>query len=344
MNAVRTLRVAGVQVESRNLDSHGNLWRAEALVAVAAQRGAELVLCPEFMAPGYIYDRSIWDTAESRGGPTELWLARMARQHGLYIGASYLEASGDDFFNTFTLMRPDGTVAGRVHKESLPGFEGWFFRSCPESKVIETEIGRIGVGICHDNNTAQFMRRVSQERVDLLLMPHSGPCITMGPLKLVGDHGRRMLLEVAGFYASAFGVPTMMVNKAAGEDSWSPVPGVPLVRLRFHFVGQSTICNADASVCDQLDEQEGVVFAEVVLDPERKRQPRLPNGYWSRPPPLFPRIPRTSAALFRVLEWIGKAAYTLSRSRIGGTGRGKEVAYGVIAHGRPNAATDAGRM
>src|SRR5262249_37880969 len=126
MNAIRTLRVAGIQVESRNRDVHGNLRRAEVLVAVAAGRGAELVLCPEFLAPGYVYDPSLWDLAEPRGGPTEFWLARMARQHRLYIGASYLEASGDDFYNTFTLMRPDGAAAGRVRKESLPGFEAWF--------------------------------------------------------------------------------------------------------------------------------------------------------------------------------------------------------------------------
>jgi N-carbamoylputrescine amidase len=251
--------------------------------------------------------------AEPRGGPTEYWLARMARQYRLYIGASYLEASGDDFFNTFTLMRPDGTVSGRVRKESLPGFEGWFFRSCSGPKVIETELGRVGVGICWDVSTARFMRRLSQEHVDVLLMPHSAPCITMGPLKLVGDNGRKMLRGVAEFYASALGVPTVMVNKAAGEDSWSPAPCVPLVRLRFHFLGQSTICNADGNVCDRLEQQEGIVFAEVVLDAERKRRlPRIPTGYWSRPPAAFPR---TSAALFRVLEWIGKAAYQLSRSR-----------------------------
>src|SRR5688572_1178229 len=117
---MRVLRVAGVQVESRNSDVGANLQRAEALVAVAAERGAELVLCPELMATGYLYHPSIWDVAESQGGPTELWLASMARQRRIYIGASYLEANGEDFFNTFTLMRPDGTVAGRVRKESLP--------------------------------------------------------------------------------------------------------------------------------------------------------------------------------------------------------------------------------
>src|SRR5687768_10621576 len=118
MDTVRTLKVAAVQVESRNFDVQGNLGRAEVLVAAAAERGAELVLCPEFLAPGYIYHASLWDVAEPCDGPTETWLVRMARQHRLYIGASYLEASDDDYFNTFTLVKPDGTLAGRVRKES----------------------------------------------------------------------------------------------------------------------------------------------------------------------------------------------------------------------------------
>jgi N-carbamoylputrescine amidase len=316
MNGSRMLRVAAVQVESRNFDVEGNLGRAEGLVARAAEGGAELVVCPELLAAGYVYDRRIWEVAEALGGATESWLGRMAREYGVYIGASYMEASGEDFFNTFALMKPDGSVAGRVRKESLPGFEGWFFRGCPGSKVIETEIGRIGVGICHDVNTGRFMRRLSDEKVDLLLMPHSGPCIAMGPLKLVGEAGREMLRGVAGFYAREFGIPTVMANKAAGEDSSSPVPWVPLVRLGFHFVGQSTICDGDGEVRGQLDEGEGVVVAEVALDEQRKREPRgLPVGYWSRGAPVFPLFPRISAGMFRVLEWTGKAGYAVSRSR-----------------------------
>jgi N-carbamoylputrescine amidase len=313
VNTSRTLTVAGIQVESRTLDVHGNLQRAETLVATAAARGAELVLCPEFLTPGYIYHSSLWAAAEPRGGPTELWLARMARQHRLYIGASYLEASADDFFNTFTLMRPDGTVAGRVRKGSLPGFEGWYFRSDSGSKVIETDLGRIGVGICWDNSTARFMRAMAQEQVDLILMPHSAPRMWIGPLKLIGDKGWETLRGVPEFYAAIFGVPTVMVNKAAGADSWSPIPGVPLVRLRLRYMGQSMICSADGQRCDELQEQEGVVLAEVELDPQRKRRlTQPPTGYWSRPPRPFPR---TIAAMFQALEWIGGRAYHLSRSR-----------------------------
>jgi N-carbamoylputrescine amidase len=75
---MRTLRLAGIQVESRNFDVEGNLRRAEALVAVAAERGAELVLCPEFLATGYLYHPSIWDslsrTAARRNAGWLPWL------------------------------------------------------------------------------------------------------------------------------------------------------------------------------------------------------------------------------------------------------------------------------
>jgi hypothetical protein len=42
----RLLRVAGVQVESRNGEVEANLARAAAWVAQAAERGAQRVLCP----------------------------------------------------------------------------------------------------------------------------------------------------------------------------------------------------------------------------------------------------------------------------------------------------------
>src|SRR5580698_137432 len=96
----RLLRVAALQVESRNGEGASNLARAEPLVAKAAQDGARLVLCPEFLA------------------------------------TSYLEAEGEDFFNTFALAAPDGRIAGRVRKESLPAFEGWYFKSSDEPKTI----------------------------------------------------------------------------------------------------------------------------------------------------------------------------------------------------------------
>ena len=64
MSAARTLRVAAVQTVSRDGDPDGNLARAERLVRVAREKGADLVVCPEFLAAGYVYDESIWKLGE----------------------------------------------------------------------------------------------------------------------------------------------------------------------------------------------------------------------------------------------------------------------------------------
>jgi N-carbamoylputrescine amidase len=309
----RKLRVAGVQVESRNGEGEGNLRRAEAFVRLAAEQGAQLVLCPEFLAPGYIYHESIWEAAEQQGGLTEAWLREMSTTHDLYIGASYLEVSGDDFFNTFTLIKPDGSLAGCVRKQSLPAFEGWYFKSSADPKVIDTDLGRIGIGICNDNNTAAFMYSMIQARPDLLLMPHSAPGVQNRWFRLVTHATCQTLDSIAPFYARRFGIPTLMVNKAAGRGSHSPLPLLPFVRLRFRFPGMSVICDADGAVLDKLGDEKGIVIADVVLDASRKRKPcDLPRGYWSRAPQHFPHV---LGMAMRGLEILGKTAYAANPKR-----------------------------
>ncbi|MCM6778723.1 carbon-nitrogen hydrolase family protein [Nocardia sp. CDC159] len=69
-------------------------------------------------------------------------------EYDIYIGASYLEADDDQFYNTFALFGPGGELLGRVCKGSLPAFEGWYFAPSAEPKVIDTDVGRLGIGIC----------------------------------------------------------------------------------------------------------------------------------------------------------------------------------------------------
>jgi N-carbamoylputrescine amidase len=302
----QTLRVAAIQVISHDGAVADNLARAGRLVAEAAVGGARLVVCPEFLAAGYRYDESIWKAGERRDGPTERWLAELAVAHRIHIGASYLEADGDDFFNTFALAAPDGTIAGRVQKESLPMFEGWYFKGCPRSKTIDTELGRIAVGICQDNHTARFMRRIADDAPDLILMPHSAPCVPF-----IAALMRDNLSEVAPFYAREFGVPVVLVNKARTRTR-SPMPGIPFVRLQLTFPGLSTIADSDARVVAQLPDREGIVIGDVTLDPARKRRPTVPRGYWSRPPR---RIPRLAGGFFVMMERRGKRAYAKNPAR-----------------------------
>ena len=89
---MQNLTVAAIQATSYNGCGERNLANAERLVERAAMRGAQLVVCPELLATGYVYDERIWEEGELAEGPTERWLARLAKAYSITIGAGFLEA------------------------------------------------------------------------------------------------------------------------------------------------------------------------------------------------------------------------------------------------------------
>ena len=67
------------------------------------------------------------------------------------MGTSFLEAEREHFFNTFVLIKPDGQEAGRVRKQSSALFEFFFVKGHGGPHVLDTEFGKVGVGICYEN-------------------------------------------------------------------------------------------------------------------------------------------------------------------------------------------------
>ena len=116
----RTIRVAAIQIESKNGCLEANLQHAIRFIDLAAQKEAKLILLPEFMPTGYIWNASVWDSAEPKEGPTVNWLRENSKRLGVWLGTSFLEAEEEDFFNTFVLTTPDGKEAGRVRKQRQP--------------------------------------------------------------------------------------------------------------------------------------------------------------------------------------------------------------------------------
>jgi N-carbamoylputrescine amidase len=305
---MRKLRVAAIQCTSLDGEVRRNLDNAERLVDEAVARGAELVLCPEFLAAGYVYDESMWRFAEPAGGATEAWLARIAARHHILLGASFLEAEGDDFYNTFSLFGADGTLAGRVRKGSLPLCEGWLFAPCAGPKVIDTSLGKVGVGICNDNQTAWFLREMAEQRPDIILMPHSAPT-PHWPLVdfLIRPAYEAQLRGIARRHARALGVPVVVANKVSRAPVASPMPPVPGFALRFDFHGYSSICDASGNRLAYAERVETALVADVELDPARKRGlARAPRGDWAF---LTGATGAFGAGAFRLFAWLGRRSY-----------------------------------
>ena len=258
----RTLRVAVVQMRSANGDTAGNLERAEGFARRAAARGAKVILFPEMMPSGYTLYYDVWDSAEPSDGPTARWLRKTAHRLSAWVGTSFLEADGEDFYNTFVLAGPDGE-AGRVRKQVPADAEAYFFRGEGGSHVIDTPLGRIGVSICAEGYycfIAEQMRRLS---ADIVLMPHSAPdCSASGGLPAApGTH-------LGFWYARHLGVPVAFVNKVGPfrTRTLSSPPGETVGV----FPGLSAIIDSDTRVLDEMGGAEGIGLADVVLDPGHK--------------------------------------------------------------------------
>ncbi len=294
----RKVRLAAVQMESKNGLVQANLEHATPLVEQAARQGAALILLPEFMPCGYIFTTAIWDGAEPKQGPTVQWLCENSKRLGVWLGTSFLEAEGEDFFNTFVLASPDGQEAGRVRKQTAAAFEAFFTRGGPGPHAIDTELGKIGVGICYENQLSYLPQMMCRQSVDLLLMPHSYPKIAQMVFSL---------RELAACHARLLGVPAIMCNKSGPFRTG--YPGIPFYQSNSSFPGLSTIADSDGSIKAQLGDEEGIIVKEVTFDPDRKIQkPPRRYGRWALKGPWF----RGSVI---VVETVGRLWYTLSLER-----------------------------
>ncbi|MBW2453072.1 MAG: carbon-nitrogen hydrolase family protein [Deltaproteobacteria bacterium] len=304
---MRTVVIGAIQMESRNGDVEGNLARALPLLEQAVERGAELVCLPEFLPSGYLFHERAWDAAEPSQGATAQWLVEQAKRLGVIVGTSFLEATSQGFKNVFVLTGPEGEL-GRVYKQDVALFENYFMEGEKGSHVIETPLGKIGVGICYENLRAFLSRLLVEHDVDLVLQPHSCP----GAPSWFPRWGRRMFEEevrgIAQRYAKGLGIPAVFVNKCG--PFVSPLPMFPY-RLDSPYVGATAIVDCDGAVLERAEPRPAVLVATVQLDPARKTHRPLPaRGRWVAQGPWI---------ALRAMEWVdrrGRAAYRRNQRKV----------------------------
>jgi N-carbamoylputrescine amidase len=308
---MKPLTLAAAQIACQDGNVSENLTRATLMAKQAQEQGAQLVLFPEFMPQGYRLSPELWDAGEPFDGPTTRWLCETARTYGIYVGTSFLEANGEHFFNTFALASPSGKIAGAVCKRNPSMWEAYFFKGKRGLPYIDTDLGRIGVGICFDNHTYEVASAISESNIDLMLMPHSY-CTPTQPTKVTSqediDRLNNLPVRVAGMYNEWFGVPVVMCNKSGAWDS--PVPNTILgIPKDFRFSGRSIILDFDQTTRGMLGDEEAVLVGSVTLNPKTRRRtaPRKYSRY------IYPG--HIGREIIRLMEWQGSVSYAFNKSR-----------------------------
>jgi predicted amidohydrolase len=141
------------------------------LIAEAARQRADLVVLGETLT--YIgTGKSFAEVAEPVPGPSTNYFGALAKQHNLYIVAGLVERAAHLIFNVAVLVGPDGKIAGKYRKVTLPDGEVMSgIAPGREYPVFETRFGKVGMMICYDGFFPEVARQLTLNGAEVIAWP-----------------------------------------------------------------------------------------------------------------------------------------------------------------------------
>lgn len=183
--------IAAVQMAS-GPQLQANLMEAGRLVGEAAEAGAGMVVLPEMFAIMGKSDAARVQLTEDEGnGPIQDCLARLARQHKVWIVAGTIplrSAQEGRPYAACLLYDDHGQVIARYDKIHLfdvtVGDEAEVYTEShtnyPGERVVvvDTPFGRLGLTVCYDLRFPELYRELSRQGAEILVIPSAFTEIT----------------------------------------------------------------------------------------------------------------------------------------------------------------------
>uniref|UniRef100_UPI000DF83072 nitrilase-related carbon-nitrogen hydrolase n=1 Tax=Desertihabitans aurantiacus TaxID=2282477 RepID=UPI000DF83072 len=251
-----TLAVCQVPVDID--DPAGTEQAAAAALEEACRRGAALVVLPELLLSGYVFadrDEARRRAEPAEDGPTSRLVRRVAGSRAVVV-AGFCERTPDGDVTNSALLVQDGRVRAVHRKTHLWGGveKAVFTPGTRRSPVVDTPLGRIGLGICYEIEFPEWVRDLALRGADVVAAPSNWPCET----PLLPDE----VTEVVQARAAAAGSGVYL----AVADRVGPERGVD-------WVGGSVVADpAGRRLTEPALGRAGVLLAEV--DVRRARDKR----------------------------------------------------------------------
>lgn len=258
------MKLACAQLPLEGGDRRGNLDRALTAIDEAAGRGADLVALPELFDVGYFAFDQYVATAQSVAGDRIGRIADRAADNDVAVLAGTivedLEASAADgvdvpqpegMANTAVFLDETGTRREVYRKHHLFGYGSEApDHFVPGERLPKVEYGgfTIGMTTCYDLRFPELYRRLSDEGVDLHLVPSAWPYPRVEHWRTLSE---ARAIENLSYLATING-------SASFEDA--------------DLVGRSTIYDPWGTALASSGEEPTIVTAE--LDPDRAAEVR----------------------------------------------------------------------
>ena len=224
----------------------------------------DFVILPEmFCCPYQTENFPIY--AEEEGGPIWQQLSAYAKQYGVYlIGGSMPEKDAEgNVYNTCYVFDREGKQIGKHRKVHLFDIDvkgGQTFKESDtltagdSDTVFDTEFGKIGVMLCFDIRFPELSRMMVNDGARIVFVPAAFN-MTTGPAHWELSFRTRALDNQIYMVGCA---PARDVS--AGYISW----------------GHSIVTDPWGRVTGMLDENEGILLAELDMDYEEQVREELP--------------------------------------------------------------------
>jgi predicted amidohydrolase len=255
------VNVAVIQMDCTLGNIEENLTVADKLLQETVKAGARFVILPELFSSGYVVDENSKDFAESLQGPTVSRLLSWAKEHDIWLAATFIESRAEDgqMYDTGILVGPKGIV-GIARKKALWGEEGNIFQNdTSPCEVFETPFGKVGIVICYEVGIPEISRQLALKGADIIVIPSAFGMSRLYAWKLAT---RSRALENGCF---------VIASNRVGRDN------------NIAFCGHSRIISPQGEVLHEITVEQG--WVNIVIDQDEVHQQRENIPYlkeWER--------------------------------------------------------------
>lgn len=252
------VRLALVQMAA-GPDKQQNLDHATDMVRNAAEDGATLVCLPELFATQFFVvdmNMDLFGLAEHIPGPTVDRMSALAAELGIVLVAPLFEKVGRSvYYNTAAVIDNDGKLLGIYRKCHIPlstqFYEKLYFKPGNLGyPVFETNIGTIGIYICHDRHYPEGARCLALAGADIILIPSTTPTSSLS---------RRVWEKELAAHAIFNEIFVAGLNRTGQEGEYT-------------FYGESIVCDPQGDVVARAGSKEEILLCDIDFSEVDKRR------------------------------------------------------------------------
>ncbi len=259
---MREITVAAIQMAcSWNIES--NIENAENLIRQANDDGADIILLQELFETPYFCQEQLDQHRDLAHDSLENRLIShfqaLARELQVVLPISFFERAEQVLFNSLAMIDCDGQLLGcyrKSHIPSGPGYQETYYFSPGDSGfiVFETQIAKIGVGICWDQWFPECARILALKGAEILLYPAAIGSEPDMPDRDSKNHWQRVMQG----HAAANCIPLVTANRIGIEET---------DQSEIEFYGSSFICDDTGEIMEQAERDlESIVSYSFDLD------------------------------------------------------------------------------